>query len=92
MFAQPAPKSMKRFMKSIPVTELIGTTSSLMTWIKQGEEITLTEKGKPLAKIIPTATSYSGPRPSGLAKGEFVVPDDFNDPLPENLLREFEGR
>lgn len=79
-------------MKSIPVTELIGTTSSLMTWIKQGEEITLTENGKALATIIPMVASYSGPRPSGLAQGEFVVPDDFNEPLPEDLLREFEGR
>ncbi len=27
-------------------------------------------------------------RPVGLCAGEFVVPDDFDDPLPENLLRE----
>lgn len=79
-------------MKSIPVTELTGTTSPLITWIKQGEEITLTENGKQLAKIIPMVTSPSDPRPLGLAKGEFVVPDDFNDPLPEEILREFEGR
>ncbi len=79
-------------MKSIPVTELICTTSSLITWIKQGEEITLTENGKQLPKIIPTVTSHSEPRPSGLAKGEFVVPDNFNDPLPDDLLREFEDR
>jgi len=31
-------------------------------------------------------------RPVGLCAGEFVVPDDFDDPLPENLLREFEGQ
>lgn len=31
-------------------------------------------------------------RPFGLAKGEFVVPDDFDDPLPEEVLRDFEGR
>jgi hypothetical protein len=30
-------------------------------------------------------------RPSGLCEGEFVVPDDFDDPLPEEVLREFEG-
>ena len=33
-----------------------------------------------------------GPRPSGLAKGEFSVPDDFNAPLPEEVLRDFEGK
>ncbi len=28
-------------------------------------------------------------RPQGLAKGEFVVPDDFNEPLPEEILNQF---
>jgi hypothetical protein len=28
--------------------------------------------------------------PIGLAKGEFVVPDDFNDPLPDEILDLFE--
>lgn len=32
------------------------------------------------------------PRPSGLAKGEFVVPDDFNAPLPDEILDLFEGK
>lgn len=30
-------------------------------------------------------------RPSGLCAGEFVVPDDFVDPLPESILNTFEG-
>ncbi len=30
-------------------------------------------------------------RPSGLCEGEFIVPDDFDDPLPEEILRAFEG-
>ena len=30
-------------------------------------------------------------RPWGLAKGEFVVPDDFNEPLPDEILDLFEA-
>lgn len=30
-------------------------------------------------------------RPIGLAKGEFVVPDDFDDPLPDDILADFEN-
>ena len=30
-------------------------------------------------------------RPWGLAKGEFVVPDDFNEPLPDEILDLFQG-
>jgi hypothetical protein len=32
------------------------------------------------------------PRPFGLCAGEFVVPDDFDAPLPEEILRDFEGQ
>ncbi|MDM8532707.1 hypothetical protein QUF63_16215 [Anaerolineales bacterium HSG25] len=31
-------------------------------------------------------------RPFGLCEGEFVVPDDFDDPLPDDILNAFEGR
>ena len=31
-------------------------------------------------------------RPFGLCAGEFVVPDDFDDPLPDDALDAFEGR
>ena len=30
-------------------------------------------------------------RPIGLAKGEFIVPDDFDEPLPDEVLAEFEN-
>jgi len=29
-------------------------------------------------------------RPFGLCAGEFTVPDDFDAPLPENIIQEFE--
>lgn len=31
-------------------------------------------------------------RPYGLAAGEFIVPSDFDEPLSEELLRDFEGQ
>ena len=37
--------------------------------------------------------SQDGPtRPFGLCAGEFVVPDDFDDPLPDHVLDAFEGK
>jgi hypothetical protein len=38
------------------------------------------------------ATPRTEPRPIGLAKGEFTVPDDFNVPLPDDILRAFDGK
>lgn len=45
--------------------------------------------GGPIAHLPPVSNE---PRPYGLAKGDFVTPDDFNDPLPVELLDAFEGR
>ena len=53
----------------------------------------LPEKGSGLLTILtPHAHAPAVPRPIGLAKGEFTVPDDFNTPLPEDVLRGFEGK
>jgi len=41
---------------------------------------------------ILTPPSSSQTRPIGLAKGLFTVPDDFNAPLPEDVLQTFEGK
>ena len=32
------------------------------------------------------------PRPFGLCAGEFTVPNDFDEPLPEEILSAFEGK
>jgi antitoxin (DNA-binding transcriptional repressor) of toxin-antitoxin stability system len=56
-----------------------------------GETIVVYEGGRPVAELRPTSETETL-RPIGLAAGEFVVPDDFDDPLPDDLLDAFEGR
>jgi hypothetical protein len=51
----------------------------------------LPEKASGLLTILDPAP-LSGSRPIGLAKGQFTVPDDFNAPLPEDVLQAFEGK
>lgn len=51
----------------------------------------LPEKASGLLTIL-DSSPLSQPRPSGLAKGQFTVPDDFNAPLPEDVLQTFEGK
>ena len=51
----------------------------------------LPEKASGLLTIL-NPPPISQPRPVGLAKGQFTVPDDFNAPLPEDVLRTFEGK
>ncbi|MEO7297780.1 MAG: hypothetical protein ABI042_04305 [Verrucomicrobiota bacterium] len=49
------------------------------------------EKASGLLTIL-NPPPLSQPRPVGLAKGQFTVPDAFNAPLPEDMLRTFEGK
>jgi hypothetical protein len=52
---------------------------------------TLPEKASGLLTIL-NPPLLCQPRPIGLAKGQFTVPDDFNTPLPKDVLQTFEGQ
>ncbi len=46
--------------------------------------------GKPVARLLPFDTPPT-PRVPGTAKVLISVGDDFDKPLPEGILKEFEG-
>jgi hypothetical protein len=56
------------------------------------EPVRLAETRRALVTILDDAPEPHGrsPRPFGLAAGEFSVPDDFDDPLPPEILALFE--
>lgn len=56
--------------------------SKLLAKVESGEEVIIARAGKPVAKLVPIKKA-SALREWGLAEGDFVVPDDFNDPLPD---------
>lgn len=56
--------------------------SKLLAKVEAGEEVVIARAGKPVAKLVPVADKKI-PRRLGTAKGQIVVPDDFNDPWPE---------
>ena len=58
--------------------------SKLLERVVLGEEIIIAKAGKPVAKLVPISTEQRR-FTLGSAKGEFVVPDDFNDPLPKEI-------
>ena len=59
--------------------------------VEAGETIVIIRQDKVIAELRPIATNNQL-RPFGLCAGEFAVPDDFDDPLPEDMLRAFEGK
>lgn len=56
--------------------------------VLQGEHILLIDNQQIVAVLKPYNENIAL-RPSGLAKGKFVVPSDFNTPLPEEELTIF---
>jgi prevent-host-death family protein len=64
--------------------------SKLLRRVAGGEEITIARAGKPVARLVALKPPQT-PRPLGMYRGEFEVPEDFNAPLPDELLALFEG-
>jgi len=58
--------------------------SRLLERVAMGEEVIIAKAGTPVAKLVPLRAKAKK-RKLGSAKGEFVVPDDFNDPLPKEI-------
>ena len=63
--------------------------SRLLARAMAGEEVIIMRAGKRLVRLTPVEAS-PGPRKLGTAKGDFVVPDDFDAPLPDEILDAFE--
>lgn len=75
---------------NVSVEEIEKDPREYLHRVLEGETVIVFEKDRPVAEMRPLP-KRAGMRPIGLAKGDFVVPDDFNDPLPEDVLQLFEG-
>ena len=74
---------------NVTVEEMTQDPKGILHRVREGETLIVTEEDRPVAEIRPIEV-VRRPRPFGLAAGSFVVPDDFDDPLPEDVLRDFE--
>jgi antitoxin (DNA-binding transcriptional repressor) of toxin-antitoxin stability system len=74
---------------NVSVEEVKRDPADVLHRVIQGETLVVTEDDRPVAEIRPIV-SVRKPRPFGLAAGSFRVPNDFDDPLPEDVLRDFE--
>lgn len=74
--------------KSVGVHEAKTQLSRLLRRVAAGEEITITLRGRDVARLVPPARPAS--RRLGFDRGRFVIPDDFDEPLPDEVLEAFE--
>ncbi len=65
--------------------------SQLLQRVEAGEEVVISRDGVPVARLVPLEGERQAGRRLGADRGLFAVPEDFNDSLPDDLMREFAG-
>ena len=70
--------------KTVDMREAHISLEELMSLVRGGTEIVLTEGSTPLARLVPLALPDK-PRMAGLHSGAIWTSEDFDEPLPEEF-------
>lgn len=76
-------------MVTVGVHEAKTHLSRLLQQVASGEEVVITRSGVPIARLC--AVHARGRRTFGQDRDLLVVPDDFDLPLPDDVLDAFEA-
>lgn len=75
-------------MISLNITELRQRFPDFLNRVESGEEIILEKSGHAIARIIPIKSKRKR-RKLGQEKNKIWMSEDFNEPLPKEILAEF---
>ena len=78
-------------MPTVNIYEAKTQLSKLVDLASSGTDVLIARAGKPVARLT-TLNEGKKRLKFGLLEGEGWISDDFDDPLPEDVLAEFEGR
>jgi len=78
-------------MKKINTHEAKTRLSQLLRRVAAGEEITIANRGVPIARLVPIPARETR-RKLGIFHGQMTIGDDFDAPLPDSILLAFEGK
>jgi prevent-host-death family protein len=76
-------------VKTVNVHEAKTQLSRLLERVERGEEIVIARAGTPVARLLPFAPRGTA-RELGMDEGRLTIPDDFDAPLPPDVLAEFD--
>jgi prevent-host-death family protein len=79
-------------MDQINLYEAKTKLSELVDRAAAGEEIVIARHGRPVARLVAFAPPAGKRREFGVLAGKGWIADDFDAPLPEDVLADFEGR
>ncbi|MDP6581598.1 MAG: type II toxin-antitoxin system prevent-host-death family antitoxin [Vicinamibacterales bacterium] len=78
-------------MTTVIVADARSRLAEFLRRVEAGETVTIARRNRPIAELRPVEPLLRKPRPAGVCKGEFVVPDDFDAPLPQSVIEGFQG-
>jgi antitoxin (DNA-binding transcriptional repressor) of toxin-antitoxin stability system len=79
-------------MKRVNMHDAKTNLSRYLSELAPGDALVLCNRNQPVAELR-SLRRKSGPKPRiGAARGKFVVPDSFFEPLPDDILRAFSGQ
>jgi len=80
-------------MLSINIHEAKAKLSEYLAAVEAGETVQICRRNVPVAEIVPLAQPRKTPRPVGLGPHEegYEIPASFFEPLPDDLLKAFNG-
>jgi len=78
-------------MKEVNTYEAKTQFSRLLRRVAAGEEITIANRGVPVARLVPVPAK-TNKRKLGFYGDSIRIADDFDAPLPDEILDLFEGR
>jgi len=85
-------KKTRQVREAVSLYEAKTHLSELVEQAAQGREIVIAKSGKPKARLVPLAPKDTRHlRKPGLGKGRGWIADDFDAPLPPEILRLFTG-
>lgn len=77
-------------MRNVNIHEAKTHFSKLVDTAMHGEEIIIAKAGKPVARLVPLREAVRKIQ-FGLMQGEVEIAENFDAPLPEDVLAGFEG-
>lgn len=77
-------------MQTVNIHQAKTQFSKLVDAALHGEEVVIAKAGKPAVKLVPF--NKTGPRKFGILKGKIKIAQDFDAPLPDDILADFEGQ
>ncbi len=64
--------------------------SKLLDEVEGGDDVIIARAGKPVARVTALEKGNARLQAMGMDRGKVMIADDFDAPLPDDILRDFE--